>query len=171
MIKQWMVRLTAALTMAVMVAPAAPQAMAQGPGAPGGGAPLSEADKKAYETFQKKAGDIQKKYKPQLDAVQKKYQVGMDAIKKKYEPQLMATQKEGQALKPEEQKGPKGQAIIKKMIALQGQMMSEPVAKKMLGELKPIAKKVSDEILAVAPAKLKPMVKQQIDIQMKQLGG
>ena len=167
--KQWMVRLVAALTIAVTVALAAPQAMAQGPG--GGGEKLSEADKKAYETFQKKAGDIQKKYKPQLDAVQKKYQVGMEAIKKKYEPKLMATQKEGQALKPEEQKGPKGQAIIKKMIALQGQMMSEPVAKKMLGELKPIAKKVSDEILAVAPAKLKPMVKQQIDMQMKQLGG
>ncbi len=166
-----MVRLTAAFTMAVTVALAAPQAMAQGPGAAGGGAPLSEADKKEYEAFQKKAGDIQKKYKPQMDAIQKKHQAGMEALKKKYEPQLLAVQKEGQALKPEDQKGPKGQAIIKKMIGLQNQMMTEPVAKKMFGELRPVAKKVSDEILAVAPAKLKPMVKQQIDMQMKQIGG
>jgi LysM repeat protein len=171
MMKQWMVRLTAALTLAVTVALAAPQANAQGQKPAGGGGQLSDADKKSYETFQKKANAIQTKYKPQLEGIQKKYKTDMEALKKKYEPKMAAIQKEGQGLKPEDQKGPKGQAVMQKMVGIQKQMMNEPSAKKMLGDLKPVIKKMSDEVLAAAPAKFKPMVKQQIDMQMKQLGG
>jgi hypothetical protein len=169
--KQWMMRLATAFTMAVTVALVAPQAIAQGPKPPTGGAAPSDADKKAYEAFTKKAADIQKKYGPQMQSLQKKYKADMETLQKKYKPKMEAAQKEAQGLKPEDQKGPKGQAAIKKMMDLQKQMMSEPAAKKMLGEIKPVAKKMSDEILAAAPAKFKPMVKQQIDMQMKQLGG
>ena len=51
---------------------------------------------------------------------------------------------------------------------IQTQMKAEPDAKKMLGEIKPIAMKMNEEILAAAPAKMKPIVKMQIDAQMKQ---
>ncbi len=165
-------RLATALAMAVTVALAAPQAIAQGPKPPaGGGAPMGEADKKAYQAFTKKAADIQKKYGPQMQSLQKKYKPDMDTLQKKYKPQMAAAQKEAQGLKPEDQKGPKGQAAMKKLMDLQKKMMSEPAAKKMIGEIKPVVKKMTDEILAAAPAKLKPIVKQQIDMQMKQLGG
>jgi phage host-nuclease inhibitor protein Gam len=185
--KQWMVRLVAALSLAVTVSLVAP-AHAQKPAA---GAP-SEADKKAYQDFTTKATAIQNKYMPQIQAVQKKYQPQIEAIKKKYKPvtdklqakyksEADALQKEGSTMKPEDQKGPKGQAFMKKMVDFQNKMKSDPDAKKieaemkpiqtkMIGEIKPLAKKIGDEVLAAAPAKFKPMVKQQIDQQMKMMG-
>ncbi len=165
----------AALLLTATVALTAPQAHAQNPlagqGAPGGAPPMSAADQKDYEAFTKKAQAIQLKYKPQFEAVQKKHQAGITALKNKYKPKMDALQKEGQALKPEDQKGPKGQAIIKKMQALQNQMRAEPAAKQFSAEIRPIAQKCNAELLAVAPPKFKAQLKASLDAQMKQLGG
>jgi len=132
---------------------------------------MSAADQQDYAAFAKKAQAIQLKYKPQFEAVQKKYQPQLTALQNKYKPKMEALQKEGQALKPEDQKGAKGQAIIKKMRDLQNQMKAEPVARKFGGELKPIVQKCNGEILAVAPAKFKPQVKTTLDAQLKQISG
>ena len=194
--KQWMVRLVAALSLAVtvsLVAPAHAQKPAAGGQKPAGPGAMTEADKKAYQDFTTKAQAIQAKYMPQIQAIQKKYQPQMqaaqtknkattDKLQAKYKAEADALQKEGQAIKPEEQQGPKGQAFIKKMQAFQAKMKADPDAKKiegaikpiqtkMLAEIKPIAKKIGDEVLAAAPAKFKPMIKQQIDQQMKMMGG
>lgn len=132
---------------------------------------MSPADQKEYAAFSKKAQAIQMKYKPQFEALQKKYKPQVTALMNKYKPQMDALQKEGQALKPEDQKGPKGQALIKKIMDIQNRMRAEPSAKKYSGEVKPIAQKCNGEILAVAPAKFKPKVKAAFDAQMKQIGG
>lgn len=169
--KQLMVRLMAVMSVVALMGLASPAARAQG-GAPGGGMPqMSEADQKAAAEFQKKAQAIAGKYKPQLDAITKKYKPQTDAIQKKYKAQADAIQKEGMALKPEEKNGPKGQALMKKAADLNKQMMAEAPIKKMLGEIRPIAQKANTEILAAAPAKIKPMVKAQLDQQMKMMGG
>ncbi|MCW3055665.1 MAG: hypothetical protein JWN14_4835 [Chthonomonadales bacterium] len=174
-IKQPIAQIITALLLTAAVTLTAPQAHAQNPlpgqGAPAGAGQMSAADQQEFAAFAKKAQVIQLKYKPQFEAIQKKYQPQITAIKNKYKPKMDALQKEGQALKPEDQKGPKGQALIKKMMDLQNQMKAEPGAKKFNGEVRPIAQKCNGEILAITPAKFKPQVKATLDGQMKQLGG
>jgi len=169
--KQLMVRLMAVMSIVALMGLASPAARAQG-GAPGGGAGQpSPEDQKAMAEFQKKATTITNKYKPQLDAITKKYKPQTDAIQKKYKAQADAIQKEGQALKPEDKSGAKGQALMKKAADLNKQMMAEAPVKKMLGEIRPVLQKANAEILAAAPAKMKPMIKAQLDQQMKMMGG
>jgi hypothetical protein len=189
--KQTMLRLGAALSMALVVSLTAPNALAQGakPGAAG----QPTADQKAMADFTKKATEIQAKYMPKIQAIQKKYQPQMEAAQKKLKPiadklqakykaEGDALQNEAKTIKPEEQQGPKGQAFLKKVAAFQNKMKADPEAKKieaevkpiqakMNAEVKPIAKKFGDEILAAAPAKMKAEVKKKIDEQMKMLGG
>lgn len=183
--KQWMVRLAAAFSMALAVGFGPSAAMAQGQ-APGAGQPTA-AEMKEMQDFQAKTATIQKKYMPQLDGIQKKYKPQLDAIEKKYgltkyKTQQEAIQKEAKAMKPADQQGAKGQALQKKLIDLQAKAKADPnvkkaeaeakpITKKMFAEMKPLAKKFGDEILAIAPAKMKPLVKQTIENQMKSLGG
>jgi len=172
-IKQNIARLIAALLLTATVALTAPRAHAQNPlagqGAQTGAPQMSAADQQDYAAFTKKAQVIQLKYKPQFEAIQKKHQSGITALKNKYKPKMDALQKEGQALKPEDQKGPKGQAIVKKMMDIQKQMKAEAAARKFSAEIRPIAQKCNSELLAVCPAKFKPQLKASLDAQMKQI--
>ena len=183
--KQWMLRLAAAFSMALALSVGTPSALAQGQ-PPAGGQP-SAAEMKEMQDFQAKTATIQKKYMPQLDTIQKKYKPQLDAIEKKYgltkyKTQQDAFMKEAKTMKPADQQGPKGMALQKKMAELQTKAKADPnvkkaaaeakpITKKMFAEMKPLAKKFGDEILAIAPAKMKPIVKQTIDNQMKTLGG
>ena len=179
--KRWMLRLAAAFSMALAVGLGVSPARAQGQGQP------SPAEMQEMQAFQTKAAAIQKKYMPQLEAITKKYKPQLDAIEKKYglakyKAEQMAIQTEARALKPEDQQGAKGLALKKRFDTLQAKAKSDPnlkkaeseakpIQKKMFTELQPVAKKVGAEILAAAPAKLKPMVQQQLAQQMKMMGG